>query len=218
MSSKEILLPVTVRSETGKKVAKRLRASGQIPAIIYGRGSQSIPLQIDAATLKPLLDAPHVITLNFSDKRDNQYAVVAEVQRNCLSFDVLHVDFHEVKMGEEMHATLAIIAEGESKGVHDGGVLEQPIHEVEISCLPANLPEEIVVNISGLKIGDKISLLDLQLPEGVTLRDEADESMVVFAVVPPHVETAASDADAVTEPEVIGKGKEDESDDASAKS
>src|SRR5690606_12976783 len=153
---------------------------------VYGRGSDTLNLQTSTAVLSPLLDAPHIITLDFADNREARYAVVSEVQRHFMSGEILSVDFHEVHMGEEMEATVPIVHEGDPKGEVDGGILEQQLHEVDIRCLPKDLPEEIVVDVSGMELNDRITLEDLKLPEGVAL-NVSDEQTVVLALMPPRV-------------------------------
>jgi len=214
MAAKELKLPVSVREPAGTAVVKRLRASGITPAVVYSRGAETVALQADTATLKPLLNAPHIITLEFSDNREPRYAVVSEVQRHFMTGLILHVDFHEVHMGEEMTATVPIAHEGHPKGEMDGGILEQNLHEVEIVCLPKDLPEEIMVDVSGMELNDRITLEDLKLPEGVKLNVE-DLSTLVLTVAPQLAEEEESEDDAAAEPEVISKGKqEDESEDS----
>lgn len=214
MASKELTLSVSVRDGIGKSAVKKLRAAGQIPAVVYGHDADTVSLQAPAADLTPLLDAPHVIKLEFPDSAMSRHAVVSEVQRHFMSGDVLHVDFHEVHMGEEMTATVPIASDGHPAGEAEGGILEHQLHEVEIACLPSNLPEEILVDVSGLGVDDKITLADLKLPEGVRVTQEDDlDSVVVFQVSLPHLEEEAEEGDEAAEPEVISKGKqEDESD------
>ena len=210
--AKQVKLTARPRAEHGRNAVKRIRARGAVPAVIYGHTVTPANLEVSHRELELILAhavGEHILVdLEIQDGANttNQLSLIQEVQRHILRPQILHIDFHAVSMTEEITADIAIEHVGEPDGVKNfGGLLEQSIRTVGIRCLPQNLPEIIIVDVSALKIGDSIHVRDLVLPEGVQTTD-ADE-LTVFIVAEPTVASEAPVAAAATSPEVLKEKK-----------
>ena len=216
--AKTIALKASVRTATGRTAAKKLRASGEIPAVIYGKkGTQ--PVQINTQELH---DALHHVSsenvlvdlqLSNAGKTDTKFVFLQDVVHDPLKDTIVHVDLHEIAADEELHVEINIVETGEPIGVRvGGGLLESPLRRLRVACLPKDLPESIVVEVGHLEIGQSIHVKDIVLPAGVTALNPKDQS--VFAVHAPTVEEEVKPdaAAAATEPEVIKEKKPAEGD------
>ena len=205
------------RKDTGKGVARKLRASGQVPAIIYGHARAPQALQLDAHQFSLLLEKhPYqstVIALTVGSATSN--TLIREIQRHPYKKQVLHVDFQELVAGEKVTVPVPLQFTGTADGVKNGGgILDQVMHELEVTCDPSNIPHHIVVDVTPLTIGHSIHAGELVLPAGVTLETDADSTVCVCSAPkveaePEPTEAAAADA-AAAEPELIRKAKADE--------
>src|SRR5690606_25424011 len=169
---KEILGMVTTatlnaarRQEHGKGPARRLRRAGQVPAVIYGHGERTRSLAIDAHELERLFANIRVestiITLNIDGESGAPVrALVREVQMHPYRSEVLHVDFLQVHAGERVHLEVPVRLTGTAAGVREGGILQQSLHEVEIQCLPDQIPESFEFDVSELEVGDSVHVSD----------------------------------------------------------
>ena len=185
-------LAVSTRSVAGKGASRRLRREKLVPAIVYGGESAPESIQVDKFELvnhmKHEAFYSHVLTLNFGDR--NESVVLKDVQRHPFKPEVLHVDFQRVVKGEQlnMHVPLHFINEDKCAGVKAGGLLAKQMNEIEITCLPQNLPEYIEVDLANLNTGEAIHLADLKLAEGLTITALAhggDSAQPVVSVSPP---------------------------------
>jgi large subunit ribosomal protein L25 len=205
------------RSETGKGVNRKLRASGRVPAVVYGHGEETRPLTVDAHDLERLLATVRVestlIELSIEGERAPVRALVRELQTHPYRDAVLHIDFYQIHAGEALTVEVPIRLIGASPGVRAGGIMQHALTELEIRCLPEQIPQVLEVDVSALEIGDSIHVSDIPLPEGIEVLVDAERS--VCSVIPPTVaaaegEEAAPAEAAEVEPEVIGRGKEAE--------
>jgi len=200
------------RSTTGKGVARKLRAAGKVPAVIYGHAREAQSLELEHHALQLLLEKhPYqstVIALDIEGTTSN--TLIREIQRHPFKKQIVHVDFQELVAGEKVTVPVPLQFTGTPEGVrHGGGMLDQVLHELEVSCDPSNIPHHIVVDVTPLTIGHSIHAGEIALPSGVTLETDADATVCVCA--PPKVEAEAAPAEAaVAEPEVIRKAKADE--------
>jgi large subunit ribosomal protein L25 len=174
-----------------------------VPAVIYGHGGPE-NLQLSAHDLDMVLDhsvGQHfLVSLNVEGEKTARRAILQDVQHHPVSGEVLHVDFLRVVMDEEITSTVPVEAVGEASGVKtQGGLLEQSMHEIEIQCLPKDLPDLIRVDVTDLKVGDSITVGNLKLPPGVKAVE--DPELPVFVVAEPNVAVVqtAEEAKAVTE-------------------
>jgi len=203
----------STRSTTGKGVARKLRAAGKVPAVIYGHAREAQSLELEHHALQLLLEKhPYqstVIALDVDGKTSN--TLIREIQRHPFKKQIVHVDFQELVAGEKVTVPVPLQFTGTPEGVrHGGGLLDQILHELEVSCDPANIPHHIVVDVTPLTIGHSIHAGEIALPAGVTLETDADATVCVCAAPKVEAEAAPAEGAAVSEPELIRKAKADE--------
>ena len=162
------------RSDVGKGASRRLRRAGKVPAIVYGAHRDPEPIVVDEHELARQLEHEafysHILVLRFDDGREER-VVLKDIQRHPWKPRVLHLDFQRVSETEaiRMHVPLHFVGEDVAPGVKQGGLLTHELIEVEVECLPKDLPEYIEVDVSGLGLGEALHLSDLRLPDGVQL-------------------------------------------------
>ncbi|HLS91438.1 MAG TPA: 50S ribosomal protein L25, partial [Limnochordia bacterium] len=153
-----LAINVQRRTESGKGAARRLRREGKVPAVVYGRKIGNINLAVDAGALNRLLaggGATALVDL-IIDGEQTQTALIREVQRQPDRDEVLHVDFHAVDMDQEVVVQVPVVLVGEDQRESDGGIVTQLLRELEVTCLPADIPERIEADVSGLRVGDSL--------------------------------------------------------------
>lgn len=203
MSKETPKIAAQARTVFGDNASRRLRKAGIIPAVVYSKGVEPRAIQISADEWKVVsAQGSHVITL-IEDGKETP-ALVREVQFNHLKNYVVHIDFQQVDLTKEIVSKVALHAFGDCYGAAHGGVLEQEVHELEVLCCPADLPEVIKVDVTKLDKGQAIAVKDLVLPEGV--RTNADPEEIVFHVVMPDGDIVAGEEGAA-EPEAINEKK-----------
>jgi len=224
MRAEQVEISAAVRSEVGTRPARRMRAAGLIPAVVYGRGTPAQPIVVEAAAFSRALPESAwystLIRLRLEGSRASRGAenvMIREVQRDLIKRQILSVDFVRVSLRENIRTHVPVVHAGESPGVKHGGVLEHLLHEVEIECLPTAIPEHLEVDISGLEIGDSARVSDIQVPRGVKVLAPPDD--VVIVIAPPvsaeELEAAAQAAAGAVvvetqEPEVIREREAEE--------
>ena len=215
----QIALEVHVRTGHGKQQNRRLRKEDFIPAVVYRRGKETVSLKVARKELARVLKTRGenvLIALNVRDETKpemkspkERVVIVKALQHDPIRGEVIHVDFHEISLTEKLKVNVPVKAKGEAIGVkQDGGILEHALWEVEAECLPTEIPDQIEVDVSMLKIGDAIHVKDLPVPKGVLILQ--DPQLTVLVVKPPVVEVAPAEAvagEAVAEPEVITERK-----------
>ena len=212
---KTIELAVEKRSTTGKNEARRNRAGGRIPAVVYGAGKPNVPISVDRKALADLFregageNAIFLLKLAGSDQ--SRHAMIREMQRDPVSRKPLHIDFVRVLMDVKITVRVPIEIVGVAKGVKtDQGILDLVTREIEIECLPSNIPPHMPVDVTELAIGDAIRVSELPALEGVRIVDNP-EKVVVHVTHPTREEepvaAAAEAAPEPAEPEVLKKGK-----------
>ena len=203
------------RTIKGSKAVKKLRESGQIPAILYGHKQDNVMLCLNEHDFTRILHTgARMINLTVDNKKES--ALIKDVQYDTISDYVLHVDFSRIDLTERVKLRVLIELHGESIGVKDGGVLTHVMKDVEIECLPTAIPEKIKVNISELGIGKAIHVKELPVLEGVLYISDAD---VVVATVHQIVEAkAVPEEELLAEPEVITKKPKEGEEEAAAES
>lgn len=225
---KTIELNVEKRSTTGKGEARRSRMGGAIPAVVYGAGKPNVPISVNKKALADLFrdgageNAIFLLKLAGSDQ--TRHAMIKELQRDPVSRKPLHIDFVRVLMDVKITVKVPIEVTGVARGVKtDGGILDVVTREIEIECLPGNIPGHMTVDVSDLGIGDAIRISEIPAIEGVTIVDNPEKVVVHVAQAAREEEpvVAAEGAAEPAEPEVLKKGKvvseEDEAEDGKKK-
>lgn len=206
----KVVLTAVRRDVLGKQV-KALRRQGQLPAVVYGYQIQPIAITMNAREASRLLagvTSSQLIEINVEGEQHT--ALVREKQRNPILGTLLHVDFLAVSMTEKLRANVVIALEGDAPAVKElDGVIVTGIEELEVECLPGDLPERITIDLSSLvAIGDAVHVRDIRLPSAVQVLTDLDELVVL--VTAPAVEEVEKVEEAEEEPEVIEKGKKEE--------
>lgn len=211
---KEIVLRARPRVQSGKEYAKKLRRNGFVPAVLYGPETETKHLEVETkiflALVRGGLGENVIVTLLLDDTEEGKRKVlVREVQRDPVTGDILHLDFHQISLTKKLAIQVPIHLVGTPLGVADGGILQHALRDLEIECLPTAIPEKIEVDVSHLKIGDSVHVGDVTVENAEILSDSKSS---IVSVVPPTVfkepEVAAPVAE--EEPEVIGEKKEEE--------
>ncbi len=210
---KTVPLKANQRNGLGKQEVKKIRSQKRIPAVVYGHGVK--PTALDVA-MDDFFRAIHtkagenvIIQLAVAGAKGfEKTVVIKEIQHNPVTDAIVHVDFNVISLTENIKVKVPLHIKGEAPGVKEGGVLDVVHHEIEVECLPTNIPERLDADISTLNIGDSIHIREIRFPAGVTVLLPGDE--VVVAIHAPKAEEVAAAEEAPSEPEVIGKEKEAE--------
>ena len=210
--AKQVKLTAERRTAIGRSAVRKLKASGSVPAVMYGSKDKPEALQVSKRDINALLShaAGENILVELEIGGQSRLALVQEVQHAPLGGAVLHVDFHAVSQDEVIHADVPLEPVGTANGVKNmGGLLEQSLRSLAIECLPRDLPDVLRVDVSELNIGDAIHVRDIPLPSGVSTRIEPE--LTAFSVLAPTVEEepVAAAAEAAAGPEVITAKKEE---------
>jgi large subunit ribosomal protein L25 len=199
----QVVLAARNRVGKGSAEARRIRRSGRIPAVLYGRSGTSIAIDLDAREFSNRVKniSESTIVKVEVEGASSYDAFVKDAQRSITEGAILHVDFYEVESGVALRARVSLHLVGNPVGVREGGVLESPLHEIEVECFPKDLPERIEVDISELKVNQSIHVRDLKLGDGVRLLSNADQviALVKYAkeeVAAPVAEEVAAAATA----------------------
>lgn len=222
-----ITVVVEPREEVGKNANRRLRASGSIPAVVYGGGREAVAIQVDERTMRDFLrqtgSENSVFLLKLGDTGKSRHAMIRDLQIDTVERRIAHIDFQRVLLDEKVRVMVGVRIDGTPEGVkNQGGVLDFVTREVELECLPTLIPAELGLDVTALEVGDHLEAKDLELPEGVELLTE--ESRVLVSIAHSRVAEALEEAEALegeehliedlpSEPEVIGRAKEEEQDD-----
>ncbi len=194
--AKHETLKAEKREAKGTTASKRLRREGVVPAVIYGSSQREYMIQMDSKSFFDIAkkQASHnfLVDLQIEGAQEkSKLAIVQDIQRDPLNGSLIHVDFRAVSENESISATVPIHLLGEAEGVKNGGILEQLLHEIEVSCRPNDLPESIENHVEELKLGDSLKVGELNLPDGVTVRMDAE--VLVANVAQPRLATAAEE-------------------------
>lgn len=192
----EFTLNAEARDDAGRGASRRLRREGKVPAILYGGDTKALPLTLDHNELIHNLHIEafhsHVLTVKIG-KKDEQ-AILKDVQHHPFKNEVVHVDLLRVKAGQKLHVTIPLhfVGVDTAPGIKEGGVFSRNVVEVEVECLPRDIPEYLEIDVSMLEIGDAKHLSDIVTPEGVTILalahdDEHEHDISIAAVHHPRV-------------------------------
>jgi len=205
MASTTTKLNVNSRAAEGSRAVRRLRRSGRVPGVLYGGGGEPVGFDADARELRlALAGSGAVLDLSVDGEKPTP-VVLKEAQRHPVRGETIHVDLLRVNLKEAIHAVVPIELEGidDAPGVKEGGVLEQITRELNVEALPTAIPESIVHEVGEMQIGDTILLSALSRPDGVTLLDDPEET-VIATLSPPRLQSEAAE-EIEAETEVVGE-------------
>lgn len=216
----QVELVAYLREKRGKQANKKLRKSGLIPAVVYGRNEPSLPLSCHEKNLEAVLHTSArenvIVSLKIMDtdkqkKKKVETVIIKDIQHDPVKGNILHVDFNHISLRDKITVKVPLETKGEAPGVKADGLLEHILWELEVECLPTQIPEKFVVNVSDLQIGDMIHVKDIPVPEGVQILNDPDQ--VAISIEPPkavEVEVVAEEEKEQEEPEVIKQKKPEE--------
>jgi large subunit ribosomal protein L25 len=195
----ENALSADARGGIGKGVARKLRAAGRIPAVLYGKGKEGEAISVDPTSLERLLHTSEsgmntLIDLSVGGRTST--VLLKDLQRDPIRGRYLHADFFVVDLKQELQVTIPLHFVGKAKGLEFGGIVEHPLREVEVACLPQAIPDSIEVDVTELNIGDSLHVRDLQTPAGVRVISDGD--LAIALVEQPAVAEEPSAEEAVT--------------------
>jgi len=212
----EIFLDVERREELGRSKVKDLREKGFIPAVIYGENKESYPVKASHRQLLQLLHQHRLenVVINIRMKDDEKLkprsCLIKEIQYDPIKGDILHIDFNEISLTKLIKVNIPVVTKGEPIGVKlEGGALEHILWEVEVECLPTDMPKDIEVDVSQMKIGDDIHIKDINFPPNIKVLNNPE--VVVLSVAAPikeEIPVAPVEGEEKLEPEVIKEKKE----------
>jgi large subunit ribosomal protein L25 len=192
-----------LRDSTGKESSKKYRREGIVPGVLYSpHDKENLVLKVKNDELLKLLSAKShgLIDLEINDGKEkvSRLAVIKDLQYNSLKKQIVHVDFYGVTLKEKLTLEVNIELIGEPIGVEEGGILQVELRKVEIECLPSQMPESFKVDLSSLKVGDHISVGDMEIPEGVEVLTELDR-VIAAVVLPAKIEEVVEEEEEVVE-------------------
>jgi large subunit ribosomal protein L25 len=211
-----VKLVVKERTEIGGRASGRLRRQGLIPGVLYGAGQPAVPVSIEAHALRDAIstDAGRhaVLEVVLEGRKRGHVAVIQELQLDKVKHVITHVDLREIHLNEPIETKVGVHLEGTARGVKIGGVLDVVWHEVTVRGLPGDIPEHLTIDIEDVDVGQVVRVRDVSVPGGLTVLDDPEQT--IFHVMPPRAAEAEAEAElvpaAAAEPEVVGKGGEEE--------
>lgn len=207
-----ISLKAKKREDFSRATTNQIRREGFIPAVVYGKEKETKTVSVDnIELLKTVRDEGRNAIISLDIENDQAVDVMLhEYQTDPVKGEVIHVDFYVVDMAEEMDVAVALRLEGEAAGAKEGGVLQQPLYELQVRAKPRDIPEEITVDVTELGIGDSISVADLPKSAKYEFLDDAETTVAVVLAPDAEVEESGEEVDFSAEPELVGADEEEE--------
>ncbi|MDR4504588.1 MAG: 50S ribosomal protein L25 [Candidatus Scalindua sp.] len=202
-----LALQVEIKKEFGSRVARRLRMSGLLPAVLYGHKQENLMLLLGKKEFTKALDSG-VKTVNLKWDSTGEIAIIKDVQFDTFGKEILHVDFVRIDLTEKVSTYVPIELYGTSRGVQEGGILDHAMREAEIECLAGEIPESIRINIEDLVVGKSVHVKDVKLPSNVKILENPD--IIVVSVHFAAEEEVLSEEELAAGPEVITARKPEE--------
>lgn len=192
----QTVITAEIRQKTSKGENRRLRKKGKIPAVLYGKGTENMLLAIPTRQIQPVADAESAQLMKLQIQGDGERAVLLkDAQYDHLHKNIKHADLQEVSLTERLTVTVPLVLLGEDMRANDGGIVQQLLREIDVECLPIQIPEQISTDISALEIGQSLAVGELVAEDGITIITPAEE--VVVSIVAPT--KAASDEEETEE-------------------
>ena len=203
-----------IRTQVGKQVAKRLRRAKRIPAVVYGGQGGPVSVAVNPHELLAALESGENTLINLSlvggAAPQISLVILKELQRDPVKGRPLHADFQAISMERKIRVEVPVVLSGDPIGVKDkGGILGHTLRQLSVECLPVNIPEKFVVDVSGLDIGNALHVRDVHVAEGIRILDDAGRVLASVSA-PAAEEVAAPVEEAPAEPEVVGKKEKEE--------
>lgn len=210
--SEQLTIEVTKREQTGKNSNRRLRASGQIPAVVYGGGLDPLAVSVSTRKIEELFrkgaGENAVFQLQLGDK--SRHAMIRELVHDSTTRRIEHIDFQRVMMDQKVRVLVSLHLTHEAEGAKAfGGLVDFVMREVHVEALPSQIPAHIDIDVSKVKLGEHVEAKDLEMPEGVTLAEDGPRVILTRSLTR-NMDEDATDAAAAAEPEVAAKGKKPE--------
>ena len=181
-------LAVRLREGRGTKSARELRVTGDIPGVIYSASSETAAISVNARDLRRAVAGPSgihtLLDVTVGDAKQARVALIKDLQLDPVRDRVIHIDLHEIRMDQPIQTVVSVHLEGQPHGVTMGGVLSQPTHEVNISVLPTEIPEGLTVDVSAIEIGGSLRLAEVPVPDGVTVLDDLESTVIASVSAP----------------------------------
>ena len=175
-------MSIELREKVGKGVARKLRANGRVPGVVYGKGVEPVAVSVDAKELAGVIVGEggrnNLITLQGGGILNGNTVIVADLQKAALKGTFVSVDLHKINMNEKIRVHVPVALVGTAAGVKEGGMLDVVMHSLDLECLPAQIPEHVEVDVTGLAIGHAIHVGELVLPAGVKALDDPKATIV----------------------------------------
>lgn len=205
----EVTLQAVKRERTGKGAARKARAANKVPAIVYGQGMDPIPVEVDRRELVTAFhtDAGLNVLLTIEVDGQSTTTLARDLQRDPLKGTLLHADFVKVDLKQEVEVEVPVHIIGEAPGVKEGGVLEQPLFELHVRCLPTEVPESVDADVSGLNIGDSLKVADLAGGRNFEILNDPDTPVASVVAPVSEAELEAMEAAATADVEVPAEGE-----------
>lgn len=210
----EISIKAKKRILSTKGAVNKLRRNGEVPGIFYSKGVEPIPISVPEISLNPLVytSETHIVNLEIEND-ENKKSILKNIQFDPVTDKIVHFDLLGISLDQKIEIEVPISVEGQAKGIKEGGILQQSMHKLHVSCLPGDIPEHITINVANLGVGDSVHVKDLSLPNVEILHN--DDVIIVSVVMPrAQAETTATAIEGAgeekMEPEVISKGKQTE--------
>lgn len=204
--SQSTVLAVSTRQPSHSREIRRLRRAGRIPGVLYGQGADPVALDVDARELRHALAATGAV-LELQVDGSAEPAVLKEAQRHPVRGEILHVDFLRVDLKQAIHAVVAVelVGADDAPGVKEGGILTHETRELNVEALPNDIPESILVDVSAMEAAATITLADVTAPQGVTLLDDPEATIIASITSPSAAEAPEDEVEAETQ--VVGEGE-----------
>ena len=206
---KALLLKAEIRERTGSASAAKVRKQGRIPAVVYGHKKKSVAISLDAHNLVEALHRGYRL-MDVQMGKKKQKMIVKDLQYDYLGRDIIHVDLMRVDVTETIKVTVPIELKGEARGTHEGGIIEEHTDHLELECKVTDIPENILVWVKEVGVGDTLHAGDIELPDGVKLVSDPSTLLVTCGLVAAAKSTEEIEEEMPAAPEIIGEAKEAE--------
>lgn len=176
------ILTIETRDKLGKNACRKLRGMAKVPAVVFGKGMESVPVTVDRKELESAVSGEgginHLITLKGGGILDGELVIVSDLTRHCLKDRTMHVDLHKINLQEKVKVKVPVSISTVAKGIKEGGIQDLVMHEIELECLPGQIPETIELDVTDLGVGESLHISDLKLPAGLKVIDDPSATIV----------------------------------------